>query len=302
MRDKRVLVYCANGFQGRAITTALLAAGCRACAMVRDEAKAAPLVDAGAEIREADLDDIASLRKAHVGVDVAVVQLPAGVPPDVTVAHGANALEAIADAGVGAIVLNASVHYPRGSDELPHFAATHEVERRILQSGHPVAVVHAPFLLSNLLLPWASHSIATRGVLSYPVADDVALCWAAPDDLGRLTALVIEHGLYGSTLNAGIRRPIRGDELATAFSKALQRSITYSPTPLDVFEAGVDAAIAPGVGKQVGAIFRFIDRHPDDRAFVSTPFALPSHFPPFGPMTVTEWVSANADAFTPAGA
>src|SRR5262245_5112483 len=65
------------------------------------------------------------------------------------------------------------------------------------------SVVHAPFLLSNLRLPWASQSIAHHGVLSYPVADDVALCWAAPDDLGRLIALVIDHDLYGSTINAG---------------------------------------------------------------------------------------------------
>jgi uncharacterized protein YbjT (DUF2867 family) len=302
MTARWVLVYCANGFQGHAITSALLAGGCRVCAMVRDVEKAAPLAQAGAEVHQADLNDVASLRRAHANVDVAVVQMPSGLPSDATRAQGNNALDAIGDAGVNKIVLNSAVHYPQRSDELPQFAAKHDVERQFLQSGHHVSVVHAPFLLSNLQLPWASQSIAHQGVLSYPVADDVALCWAAPDDLGRLIALVIDHDLYGSTINAGTRHVIRGSELAAAFSEALHKNITYSPTPLDAFEAGVDAAIGPGVGKQVGAIFRFIQRYPDDRAFVSTPFAPPSYFPPFEPMTVTEWVKTNADAFSPVGA
>jgi NAD(P)H dehydrogenase (quinone) len=302
MTARRVLVYCANGFQGHAITLALVASGCFVRALVRDKDKAAPLAQAGAEVHRADLNDVASLRRAHDDVDVAVVQLPSGLPPDATRAQGTSALKAIANAGINKIVLNASVHYPRRSDELPQFAARHDVEREFLQSGRQVSVVHAPFLLSNLQLPWASHSIANQGVLSYPVTADVALCWTAPDDLGRLIALVIEYDLYGSALNAGARAAMRGSELAAAFSEALQRRITYSPTPLDAFEAGVDAAIAPGVGKQVGAIFRFIERHPDDRAFVSMPFATPTYFPPFEPMTVTEWVTANVNAFSPVGA
>ena len=82
---------------------------------------------------------------------------------------------------------------------------------------------------------------------------------------------------------------------------ALNRNIRYIALPLDAFEAGVDAAIGPGVGKQIGAIFRFIDRHPDDRAFVSSPFWASAGFPSFEPTSPAEWVAAHADAFSQSG-
>jgi len=81
---ERVLVYCANGFQGQAIATALLGSDYRVRALVRDKTRAAQLAAAGAEIVLADLGDAPSLRAAHSGVDVAVMQLPSGVAPDVT--------------------------------------------------------------------------------------------------------------------------------------------------------------------------------------------------------------------------
>jgi NAD(P)H dehydrogenase (quinone) len=297
--QERVLVYCANGSQGHAIVDALLDAGMPVRALVRDETKAATLEAAGAELCRADLDDESSLRAAHSNVDVAVVQLPSGLPPDLTKAQAQHALHAIRAAGVTKIVLNSSVHFPSRSDELPQFAARRAVEQQMRESGLEVSVIQAPCLLSNLLLPWASTPVATEGMLAYPVAADIPLCWAAPEDIGRLAALVVREDLYGDRLDAGTRHAIRGDELASVFSEALHRDVHYAPLALDVFEAGVDAAIAPGVGKDIGAIFRFIDRHPDDRAFVSSPFSVPSDFPSFEPTTVRQWIDAHVDAFSP---
>jgi len=297
---QRVLVYCANGFQGHAIIAELLRSGWRVRALVRDKARAAPLAAAGAEVCPADLDDAASLRKAHQDADVAVVQLPSGVAPDQTLIQAGNAMAAIRSSGITNVVLNSSVNFPSRSRELPQFAARQQAEQQVLGSSPQVSVIRAPFLLSNLLLPWASQSVAVRGVLAYPVAADVPLCWAAPEDVGQLVSLVIREQFYGHTLYAGARKALRGEELANAFSRALNRIIRYQAMPLDDFEAGVDAAISPGAGKQIGAIFRFIERHPDDRAFVSTPFRAPAGFPSFEPTGETEWVSAHADAFSQA--
>jgi len=193
------------------------------------------------------------------------------------------------------------VDFPSRSDELPQFAAKQQVERQVLDSCAQVSVIRAPFLLSNLLLPWARQSVALSDVLAYPVAGDVALCWAAPEDIGHLASVVIGTRFYGHTVRAGAKDAIRGDELPTAFSKALNRTIRYEPLPLDVFEEGVDEAIGPGVGKQVGAIFRFIDRYADDRSFVSGSFTAPPGFPRFEPMSVVDWVAAHAHAFSQPG-
>ncbi|HKA04176.1 MAG TPA: hypothetical protein VKD67_07595, partial [Acidimicrobiales bacterium] len=83
-----------------------------------------------------------------------------------------------------------------------------------------------------------------------------------------------------------------------AFSDRLGRTVKYEPLALDAFEAGVDAAIGPGVGKQVGAIFRFIDQHPDDRAFVNTPLAMPDDYPSFAPTSPADWIAAHRRVFT----
>jgi uncharacterized protein YbjT (DUF2867 family) len=57
----RVLVYCANGVQGQAITRVLLASGCHVRALVRDAVRAEALATAGAELYEAHLDDAIAL-------------------------------------------------------------------------------------------------------------------------------------------------------------------------------------------------------------------------------------------------
>jgi uncharacterized protein YbjT (DUF2867 family) len=299
--QQRVLVYCANGFQGQAIVTALLSSGCRVRALIRDEAKAASLATAGAEICQADLDDGPSLRKAHDDIDVAVVQLPSGSPPDAARAEAANALDAIRACGITKIVWNSSVDFPTRSGELPQFAAKRDAERQVLASGLQVTVIRSPFLLSNLLLPWARQSVAAQGVLAYPVAADVSLCWAAPEHIGCLVSMVVGGQLYGHTLHAGAKTAITGDELASVFSAALDRNIRYMPLRLDAFEEGVDAALGPGIGREVGAIFRFIDRHADDRDFVSHPFWVPADFPPVEPTSIAHWVRAHAHAFSHAG-
>jgi uncharacterized protein YbjT (DUF2867 family) len=295
---KRVLVYCANGFQGRAVVTALLDAGCRVRALVRDTTKAVALARCGAELVRGDLEDPAALRRTHEGVDVVVLQLPAGNRPDVARHQTTQVLTAIRAVGIADIVLNTAVQFPRRIAELPTFLVKQELEQRVLATGARVTIIRPSFLLSNLLLPWATHSIATDGTLRYPIDDDLAVSWTAPQDVGRLAALAIVEGLYGFTILAGGARAVRGASLADAFSRALGRAIRYEALGLDAFEAGVDAALGPGVGKQVGAIFRFIEDHGDDLDFVTTPFSATVGFPAFEPLALEDWVAAHRDALS----
>lgn len=102
-----------------------------------------------------------------------------------------------------------------------------------------------------------------------------------------------------NTLGVGGLQAVHGPDLALAFSRGLGRTIRYLPLALDDFEAGVDRAIGPGVGEAVGAIFRFIERHPDDRAFVSAPLDLPTGFPAFEPTPVEQWVASRTEVFGP---
>jgi uncharacterized protein YbjT (DUF2867 family) len=293
----RVLVYCANGLQGQAMIPQLLTSGVTVKAMVRDADRALRLSRQGAELVHADFADRQGFRRAHAGIDVVLMQVPAGLDAETTRRFGFEALEVIAEAGIKRVIFNVAVQYPRHVEELPTFEALRQVEDQVRGSPLQHALVHNTFLLTNLLLPWVTASIAKDGAIVYPVSHDRKLSWAAPEDVGRLAAEIIARDAFGTDTFVAGTKALDGNELAECFSQALGRSIRFVSLPIDRFEQGVDAAIGPGAGARVGAIFRFIERHADDLGFVSSVFEPPAHLPSFQPTTPSDWVRLHRDAF-----
>jgi uncharacterized protein YbjT (DUF2867 family) len=267
---------------------------------VRDFNRAAPLATAGAEVAAADLtsDNLSDLERAHGGIEFVVLMLPSGADGPSRRRVGERALACIRTApSIKGVIFNASVQYPRHLDELPAFAATKDIEDTLGQSAIPVSVIRPTFYLQNLLLPYATFSIAARGVLAYPVADKQPLSWVATEDIASLIGHLLQHNTMGVSVDAGGQRSLDGHELARCFSEGLGRPIRYESLDLDEFERGVDQALGPGVGKRVSRIFRFIQGHPDDLEFVSKPFVQPSGVPRFESTDVTKWVAAHSKDF-----
>ena len=296
----KVLVYCANGLQGQPIVHELLQTGHQVRALVRDITRAAPLAGAGAEIAAADLtsDNLSDLERAHSGIEFVVLMLPSGADGPSRRQAGERALACIRTApSIKGVIFNASVQYPRHIDELPAFVAINEIEDALRQRAIPLSVVRPTSYLQNLLLPYAKFSIATRGVLAYPVGDKQALSWVATEDIASLIGHLLEHNAMGVSVDAGGQRSLDGHELAGCFSKGLGRPIRYESLDLDEFERGVDQGLGSAVGKRVSGIFRFIQGHPDDLEFVSKPFVQPSGVPRFESTDVTKWVAAHSKDF-----
>jgi uncharacterized protein YbjT (DUF2867 family) len=303
----KTLVYCANGLQGRPIVDQLLKSGHQVRAMVRDQKRAAPLAAAGAEVVTVDLDndDLTELERAHANIDYVVLQLVSGDDGPARQRKSERALTCIQRArSVKGVIFNASVQYPRHIDELPTFAATREMERALRKTNMKFSTVHPTFLLQNLLLPYATYSIATTHTIIYPIVAKHAFSWVAAEDTARLIDHLLQHDAFGLTVYAGGTRALDGNELAQAFSEGLGRSIRYQSLDLDAFEQSIDQAIGPGVGKRISTIFRFIERHPDDLDFLARTFVQPTEVPPFEPTDVVKWVQAHKAAFvsTPAPA
>jgi uncharacterized protein YbjT (DUF2867 family) len=297
----RVLVYCANGFQGQPIVRQLLSSGYQVRALIRDRTKAAPLAAAGAEIVTADLDadDLTILERAHEDVDYVVLQLVAGDDETGRRRKGQKALACIKRVpAIKGVIFNASVQYPKHIDELPTWVATREIETALRSGSVPVSTVHPTFLLQNLLLPYATYSIVTQGALTYPVEARHAFAWVSAEDIARLIDHLLRHQAMGVVALAGGKRALDGNELAQSFSDGLGRPIRYQSLNLDDFEHSIDQAIGPGVGKRISAIFRFIERHPDDLAFLARPFVQPEGVGPFECTDVAKWVAAHRTDFT----
>jgi uncharacterized protein YbjT (DUF2867 family) len=296
-RKPTILAYCANGLQGHAIVSQLRHAGFPVRAMVRDIARSARLRRLGAEVVQADLDAPDSLRDAHRNIDVALVQLPAGEGPADLRRHGRAAIDAMLQAGVPRIIFNAAVGYPRAVAELPSFEARQSLEQHVHASGLRWATIRQPFLLQNLLLPWVVRGIATDAAIIYPVRADLKLSWVAAEDVGRLAAAIVDGDIFGETIQLAAEQPINGEALAGRFADALGRPIRFVSLPLADFERGVDATVGPGAGKRIGAIFRFIEEHPEDRAFVATAHAASPRLPGFAPLAIPDWVRMHSDAY-----
>jgi uncharacterized protein YbjT (DUF2867 family) len=297
----KVLVCCANGLQGQSIVRQLVKSGHQVRALVRDRNRASPLAEASAEIVTADLDsgNLADLERAHEAIEYVILQLVAGDDGPTRKKKGTRALDCVRRGrSIKGVIFNASVQYPGHIQELPGFVATKEIEDELRRSEVPFSIVHLTFLLENLLLPYAVYSIANEGVLAHPVSEQHAFAWTSTQDLARLIDHLLRHEVMGVSVLAGGKRAINGAELARCFSEGLGRTIRYHSLDLDDFERGIDQAIGPGVGKRVSAIFRFIERHPDDLDFLARSFVQPPQLPAFEPIDVTTWVAGHRDIYT----
>jgi uncharacterized protein YbjT (DUF2867 family) len=267
-------------------------------AFVRRRADADNLVALGADVVSGDFADTDSLVEACRGVDGVFYQLPSGLDSETSERWGLAGLDAIARADLRSVIYHTGVQAPRNLAELPGFRRE-QLEARVRAGAWRWAIIRPTFMLQNLLLPYVTEPIRLRDSIAYPVASDVRLSWAAAEDVGRLTAQILLEDRSGCEINLGSSSQMDGADLAAAFSRGLGRTIRFISLPVNEFEQGVDAALGDGVGRRVSAIFRFIQRHPDDRDFVSRAFTSVPGLEGFQPMAVDTWAKLHGDAFEP---
>jgi hypothetical protein len=121
---------------------------------------------------------------------------------------GLRALECIRRGReIKGVIFNASVQYPRHIEELPTWVATKGIEDELRRSEIPFSV--------------ATYSIASAGVLAYPISEPHAFAWTSADDVARLIDHVWRHNFMGASVLAGGKRALNGAELARCFSEGL---------------------------------------------------------------------------------
>ena len=224
-------------------------------------------------------------------------QLPSGIESETSERWGLAGLDALARTHVSKVIYHTGVQSPRNLAELPGFKRD-QLEARVRAGAWQWAIIRPTFMLQNLLLPYVIEPIRLRDSIVYPVASNVRLSWVAAEDVGRVTARILAEDRSGWEINLGSAVQMDGEDLAAAFSRGLGRTIRFISLPLDAFEHGVDAALGDGVGRRVSAIFRFIQRHPDDREFVSQVYSRVPGLDGFQPMPVDAWVKLHRDTFS----
>jgi len=231
----KILVTGATGNTSSLLIPALVSAGHKVRAFVRNEEKSQSLKEAGAEIYLGDLDKAETIDGALEGVDKVYLCIWNG---STAASQGKNVIEAIKRAGTKPLVVRHSAFGPESSEIIQQI---NEVDTALKESGIPWISIRPTFFTQNLLM--ASGSIQGEGNIYWDWSDgkvgmidvrDIADC-----AFGALTGkaeLGKEYILTGP-------QSISMHDVAKSFSKTLNKEIKYVAVP---HEAAKEAFMSMG--------------------------------------------------------
>ena len=236
-RDKDVvLVTGATGKQGGAVARELLKHGCRVRAMTRKpQGEAARSLEAlGAEVVQANLDDLASVKRALEGAwGVFAVQnsWEAGVEREEE--QGKRLAELARKAGVRHYVYS-SVASAQRKTGIPHFDNKWRIEETVRMLRFPSHVVLRPVFFMENLLSGSSREGIDNGVVAIALQPETRLQLIAVRDIGRYGALAFEKHdeLAGRAIDiAGDVKT--GPEMAEVLARVTGRPMHFVPVPIE---------------------------------------------------------------------
>lgn len=289
---KNILVFGANGAQARPVAERLAARGYGVTALVRDEAKAAGLAQAGIRIVVGDMDDADAVSGAMKGQD--------GVFMLVSFAEGraeqARGIIAAARAnGVQRIVWNATGSILPVDIGNPGIDMRRAILAALEASGIPFVALQPTIYMENLLMSVVAEEVARQGTLPYPLPEAVQCQWISHADAAAFAVAAFERQ-SAENLVIDICGPERlsGKQMAASFSRALGRQITYRPMPPVEF----GAALPFGESRQM--VIKYYEGVGADPAKATTnvDFARTLALLPIEPTSLEQFARKYSGAFT----
>lgn len=252
-----ILLTGVTGKTGGETAKLLLAGGARLRALVRNEAKAAPLKAAGVELVVGDVGDADTVRRALQGVEKAFLTLPNGRNQE---AQEKQFTDLAVAAGVKHLVKMSSMEAVAHA-QTPIPKAHWAVEEHIRASGLAWTMVKPNFFMQNLLSSAAG--IKSNRKFSLPMGNGTT----GMADIRDIAAVCVEvltgQGPAGKG-HAGQSYEITGPEVLTfadvaeRFSAVLGVKIEYVPMPMDQFRTRMTGVLEPWHLNAVCELFREI--------------------------------------------
>ncbi|WP_447761630.1 NmrA family NAD(P)-binding protein [Sphingopyxis panaciterrae] len=224
-----------TGHVGSATAAALLDRGEAVTIVTRDADHAGEWQAKGAEIAEADVEDVATLRDVfHRARRAFLLNPPADTAKDTDAVERhtvADILAALDASGLEKIVAESTGGAQPG-DRLGDLSVLWELEEGLRAQSIPAAINRAAYYMSN----WDGQldTIRKTGKLHTMFDADLPIPMVAPRDLGKVAA----DRLLSSLEDVGVRYvegPARysSADVAKAFSKALDRPVEVDVIPRD---------------------------------------------------------------------
>jgi uncharacterized protein YbjT (DUF2867 family) len=227
-----------TGHVGSATAASLLARGEQVTIVTHDAGRADAWLGEGAEIVEANVNDVASLRTAFRRGSRALLLNPsADTSADTDAVERrtvANILAALDGSGLEKVVA-VSTGGAQPGDRMGDLNVLWELEERLGRQPIPAAINRGSYYMSN----WDSQveSVRKTGKLQTMYPADLLIPMVAPLDLGEIAAQRLESPLDDSGIRyvEGPRRYSSAD-VAKAFSQALGVPVSVDVVPRGKWE------------------------------------------------------------------
>ncbi|WP_052077855.1 NmrA/HSCARG family protein [Rhodococcoides fascians] len=259
--DRVITVLGATGQQGGSVAAALLDAGWRVRAVVRDpsSSRARRLAATGIETVGGDLADPTSLRSAFTGAHgVFSVQPSSGqagseVTDDDEVAYGISVADTARAAGVEHLVYSSAIAAGSTPTGIGHFDTKARIEAHIGGLDIPSTIIRPSSFMEILLLPGMGLADSR---FSFLMGDTQPMQFIAVRDIGLIVAHIFSApGEFRHCSLDIAGDALTGNELARHFSTALGRPIEYrrmNPSVLEQNDLLCRLAAAVDAGRLAG--------------------------------------------------
>ncbi|MCH8842496.1 MAG: SDR family oxidoreductase [SAR324 cluster bacterium] len=231
----KILVTGATGNIGSGLVPALRSAGVEVRAFVRDEAKAQPLKDAGAEVIVGDLDKPETINAAVEGVEK-IFLLTFNGPTEAQ--QGLNVIEAAKQVG--------SPHVVRlsgwGSEKSRIVKNQQEIHKALKSSGLSWTIVQPTFFMQNIMM--AAQTITSDGNMYWPMKDGKVAMIDVRDVVDASLAVLTGSGHEGKTYILTGPAAISFHDVAGTLTKILGNNVNYVSVP---GEAAKESMVGMGV-------------------------------------------------------
>lgn len=308
--EKAIAVVGATGSQGGGLARSILddpEGPFRVRALTRspDSDSARVLADRGAEVVEADLDNVDSVRKAFEGCWGAycVTNYWEYFSPEREIQQVRNMATAAKDAGLEHVVWSTlddtrdlvpldDDRMPTLMDEykVPHFDGKGEANPIWAEMGVPTTLFFTVFYWDNFIHFGMGPKRGEDGTLKLVLPmGDAKLSGIAVRDIGRCAHGIFERGeeMVGETVGVAGEH-LTGHEMARALTDALGERVEYTPVPPEVYRS-FDFPGADDLGNMFQYYRDFEDEFVASRSVEQARRLNPEL------LSFREWLEANAD-------
>lgn len=227
----RILVFGATGSQQFNVIGEAKKKGAEVFAATSSEKSFEKLTQAGATPVLANLNDAAKMLEITQGIDAIAFMIPVSLPnPFDGLQYSKNVIDAAKANGVSKIVWNTSGWLESQKVGSPVDDVKLDVRDYLKNSGVDYVIIEPTIYMENMMGAFCAPFITNEKKLAYPTPEAMPIGWIASRDV---SAFVVE-AIYNVDLKADAFKisgmeNLKGNDLATQFSKGVDEEIVYYP-------------------------------------------------------------------------